>query len=154
MERVSKRVNEKLKNPKTILYLSKYLLTHNGRISFSLGDRDFPDSAIFQYIDFPRSQIDIIGYSEIDSELRSSLNSKLMEEFDLKTSAHNLSRENEEEYKHNIKELLSENIIFTVSQESGWIDVDLSQYNIVLNNKIALSVEWIKIYGVNEGFEP
>lgn len=48
------------------------------------------------------------------------------------------------------KELLSENIIFSISQESGWIDVDLSQYNIVLNNKIALSLEWIKIYGVNE----
>ena len=48
------------------------------------------------------------------------------------------------------KELLSENIIFSVSQESGWIDVDLSQYNIVLNDKIALSLEWIKIYGVNE----
>lgn len=48
------------------------------------------------------------------------------------------------------KELLSENIIFSISQESGWIDVDLSQYNIVMNNKIALSIEWIKIYGVNE----
>ncbi len=48
------------------------------------------------------------------------------------------------------KELLPENIIFSISQESGWIDVDLSQYNIVLNNKIALSLEWIKIYEVNE----
>jgi len=48
------------------------------------------------------------------------------------------------------KELLSKNIIFSVSQESGWIDVDLSQYNIILNNKIALSLEWIKIYRVNE----
>lgn len=48
------------------------------------------------------------------------------------------------------KELLSENIIFSVSQESGWIDVDLSKYNIVLKNKIAISIEWLKIYGVNE----
>ena len=48
------------------------------------------------------------------------------------------------------KELLSENIIFSVSQESGWIDVDLSQYNIVMNQRIALSLEWIKTYGLNE----
>lgn len=48
------------------------------------------------------------------------------------------------------KELLSENIIITVSQESGWLDFDLNQYNIVLTNDIALSLEWVKIYGVNK----
>ena len=48
------------------------------------------------------------------------------------------------------KELLTDNIIITVSEESGWIDINLSQYNIVLSDKIILSLEWVKIYGVNK----
>lgn len=47
-------------------------------------------------------------------------------------------------------ELLSENIIISVTQESGWLDVDLSHYNIVLSGEIILSLEWVKVYGVNE----
>lgn len=48
------------------------------------------------------------------------------------------------------KELLMDNIIITVSEESGWIDVNLSQYNIILSDKVILSLEWVKIYGVNK----
>ena len=48
------------------------------------------------------------------------------------------------------RELLSNNIIISVVQESGWLDFDLSQYNIVLSGKTVLSLEWIKVYGVNE----
>jgi len=47
-------------------------------------------------------------------------------------------------------ELLNRNILITISKESGWNDVDLRKYNVVLTGNIALSLEWIKVTGVNE----
>jgi hypothetical protein len=47
-------------------------------------------------------------------------------------------------------ELLKENVILNVSKESGWVDFDISKYGIVLNGEISLSLEWLKVYGVNE----
>ena len=47
------------------------------------------------------------------------------------------------------RELLFDNIIISVAQKSGWLNVDLSQYDIVLSGKIALSLEWVKVYGIN-----
>lgn len=47
-------------------------------------------------------------------------------------------------------ELLSNNIILQISDESGWVDIDLSEHNIVLGGKVALTLEWLKVYGINE----
>jgi hypothetical protein len=47
------------------------------------------------------------------------------------------------------KELLHENIFIPVTNKSGWIDIDLSRYNLVFSGDIALSLEWIKVIGVN-----
>ncbi len=47
-------------------------------------------------------------------------------------------------------ELLKENIIINVSDESGWVEFDLGQYDIILNGIISLSLEWLKVYGINE----
>jgi hypothetical protein len=46
------------------------------------------------------------------------------------------------------EELLSKNIIITTTKESGWIDFDLSPYNLVLTGDIAVSIEWLKVEGV------
>jgi hypothetical protein len=48
------------------------------------------------------------------------------------------------------KELLVENIYLTVSQESGWVEFDISKYDIVLSGEIALTLEWLNVFGVNE----
>jgi hypothetical protein len=47
------------------------------------------------------------------------------------------------------KELLKENIILTVSKESGWVEIDLSSYDIILKGEVALTLEWINVYGEN-----
>lgn len=47
-------------------------------------------------------------------------------------------------------ELLKENVIINISEESGWVEFDISKYGIVLSGEIALSLEWLKVYGVNE----
>ena len=47
------------------------------------------------------------------------------------------------------KELLNQDILLPVSGHKGWIKFDLSKYNIVLNGKIALSLEWLKVLGLN-----
>jgi hypothetical protein len=47
------------------------------------------------------------------------------------------------------KELLNKNILITVAKESGWIEIDLSKYNLVFEGDIALSLEWIKVIGLN-----
>lgn len=46
-------------------------------------------------------------------------------------------------------ELLREIIIFSLSKESGWEEVDLSKYNIVMKGDAALTLEWINVYGEN-----
>ncbi len=52
--------------------------------------------------------------------------------------------------KEPFTELLSENILVTLSNEMGWADIDLSKYNIILQGDIALTLEWIKVFGVNK----
>lgn len=47
------------------------------------------------------------------------------------------------------KELLKENIIVNVSKESGWVEIDLSKYDIFLKGEAALTLEWINVYGEN-----
>jgi len=46
-------------------------------------------------------------------------------------------------------ELLNKNILISLSKESGWIEIDLSKYNLVFEGDIALSLEWIKVFGLN-----
>lgn len=48
------------------------------------------------------------------------------------------------------EELLDKNILFTVSNSSGWTEVALDQYNIFLKDDIVLSLEWIKVWGLNK----
>jgi hypothetical protein len=48
------------------------------------------------------------------------------------------------------KELLDQNIFIPVTKESGWIDIDLSNYNFVFSGDIALSLEWIKVVGIHQ----
>lgn len=45
-------------------------------------------------------------------------------------------------------ELLNRNIIFKADKESGWVSVDLSNYNIILRGDIAVTIEWVKVHGV------
>jgi len=47
------------------------------------------------------------------------------------------------------KELLNNNILITITKESGWVEIDLSEYNLVFEGDIALSLEWIKVIGLN-----
>jgi hypothetical protein len=46
-------------------------------------------------------------------------------------------------------ELLNKDILISLTKESGWIEIDLSKYNLVFEGDIALSLEWIKVIGVN-----
>lgn len=50
-------------------------------------------------------------------------------------------------------ELLTKNIILKISKESGWVDFDLSKFSIVLKGEVALTLEWIKVIGVNKNRE-
>ena len=47
-------------------------------------------------------------------------------------------------------ELLNTNIILAITKESGWIDFDLSKYNIILKGDVALTLEWVKVVGINK----
>jgi len=46
--------------------------------------------------------------------------------------------------------LLKQNILITITKSSGWADIDLSKYNLVLKDEIALTLEWLKVLGLNE----
>ena len=46
-------------------------------------------------------------------------------------------------------ELLTENIIFPITNESGWVEIDLESYNIVLSGKVGLTLEWLDALGNN-----
>jgi hypothetical protein len=46
-------------------------------------------------------------------------------------------------------ELLTENIIFPVTKESGWVEINLEPYNIVLNGKVGVTLEWLDVIGNN-----
>lgn len=47
-------------------------------------------------------------------------------------------------------ELIDTNILFTATKSSGWIDVPLDKYDIYLKNEVVLSLEWVKVWGLNE----
>jgi hypothetical protein len=47
-------------------------------------------------------------------------------------------------------ELLTENIIFAITNESGWANIELEKYNIIESGEIALTLEWLKIQGIDE----
>ena len=47
------------------------------------------------------------------------------------------------------EELLTNNILIPITKSSGWVDIDLSKYNIVLNGEIALTLEWLKVLGLD-----
>jgi hypothetical protein len=46
-------------------------------------------------------------------------------------------------------EMLKSNILITLTRETGWIDIDLSKYDLVLDGDVILSLEWIKIIGMD-----
>ncbi|TKG96560.1 carboxypeptidase-like regulatory domain-containing protein [Puteibacter caeruleilacunae] len=46
-------------------------------------------------------------------------------------------------------ELLTENIILTITEESGWATMDLTPYDIVLNGKVGITLEWLEVAGNN-----
>lgn len=48
------------------------------------------------------------------------------------------------------EELLSENIIFPITKESGWVEIDLKKYNIIVKGDVALSLEWLESMGRND----
>lgn len=47
------------------------------------------------------------------------------------------------------QELLTGNIIFPVTKETGWVVIDLTKYNIILKGDVALTLEWVKVKGTN-----
>lgn len=49
-----------------------------------------------------------------------------------------------------LNELLDQNILIPVTKESGWIDIDLTKYNLLFSGDIVLSLEWIKVIGVHQ----
>ncbi len=52
-----------------------------------------------------------------------------------------------------LDELLTENIIISLTNESGWANIDLEQHNLILSGEIALTLEWLKVEGINEDRE-
>jgi hypothetical protein len=46
-------------------------------------------------------------------------------------------------------ELLKTNILVAITKETGWIAIDLSKYDLVFEGEIALSLEWIKVIGMD-----
>ena len=47
-------------------------------------------------------------------------------------------------------ELLTQNIYISSTKESGWIEFDLSQYQLIFKGDIILSLEWISVKGDNK----
>lgn len=48
-----------------------------------------------------------------------------------------------------LNELLNNNILISLTNKTGWIEIDLDKYNLVFEGDIALSLEWVKIIGVD-----
>jgi len=48
------------------------------------------------------------------------------------------------------EELLTSNVIVAIDEEKGWVELDLDEYRIVQEGEVAISLEWLKISGVNE----
>ena len=47
-------------------------------------------------------------------------------------------------------ELLAQNIYVSITKESGWVEIDLSQYKLIFQGDIVLSLEWISVKGDNK----
>ncbi len=48
-----------------------------------------------------------------------------------------------------LDEKLTENIIITFTNESEWANIDLEQYNLIMSVEIGLTLEWLKVQGLN-----
>jgi hypothetical protein len=48
---------------------------------------------------------------------------------------------------HVAEELLIENIILSISNESGWAKLNLEPYGIILKGKIGITLEWVDVMG-------
>lgn len=46
-------------------------------------------------------------------------------------------------------ELLKNNILITITNKTGWATFNLSKYNLVFQGQIALTLEWIKVIGLD-----
>ncbi|MCJ7717867.1 MAG: carboxypeptidase-like regulatory domain-containing protein, partial [Anaerolineales bacterium] len=49
-----------------------------------------------------------------------------------------------------LEELLTQNIIVSISEESGWALIDLESYKLVLSGEVGVTLEWLKVDGVNK----
>lgn len=47
-------------------------------------------------------------------------------------------------------ELLTENIIISITNESGWTQFDLEPYNLILSGEVGLTLEWLKVKDINK----
>ncbi len=47
-------------------------------------------------------------------------------------------------------ELLTSNVIVAIDEEKGWVELDLDKYKIVQQGEVSISLEWLKISGINE----
>lgn len=50
-----------------------------------------------------------------------------------------------------VEELLKEEILIPVYIKSGWVDVDLGDYNLVFDKTVALTLEWVDAWGKMDG---
>jgi hypothetical protein len=57
-------------------------------------------------------------------------------------------------HKKPADDLLSSNIFITVTKSSGMVDIDLSNYNIVLKGDIALLLECVRVAGIHKSTKP
>lgn len=48
-----------------------------------------------------------------------------------------------------LDELLNENIMIPLTNESGWAQINLESYNLIMSGDIALTLEWLNVQGVN-----
>ncbi len=47
-------------------------------------------------------------------------------------------------------DLLNENILLSVNKSSGWVNFDLSSYNIVLSGQVVVTLEWIDVSDIDK----
>ena len=52
-----------------------------------------------------------------------------------------------------LNEQLKENIIIAITNESGWANIDLEHYNLIMSGEIGLTLEWLKVQGLNKNRE-
>jgi hypothetical protein len=49
-----------------------------------------------------------------------------------------------------LEELLTQNIVAKISEESGWALIDLEPYQLVLSGTVGVTLEWLKVEGLNQ----